>query len=195
MNGVNKLLLLAALPLLAIAPALSQSGGAAPKGKAGSNAPVDVGADRIEVQDRANRAILTGNVVATQGNLTMNSARLTVIYNNRPSTPAPAGGAAAPAASGTQIQRLEASGGVRLRTPTETARSEFAIYDVPRRLVTMIGAVNLDQGANHVQGGRLVLDLDTHRAVVDGGAAGSQSRGGRVTGHFTVPPREGSPGN
>jgi len=192
MSGVNKLLLLAALPLLAIAPALSQSGGAAPKAKAGSNAPVDVGADRIEVQDRANRAILTGNVVATQGNLTMNSARLTVIYNNHPAAPAPAAGAAA---SGTQIQRLEASGGVRLRTPTETAHSEFAIYDVPRRLVTMIGAVNLDQGANHVQGGRLVLDLDTHRAVVDGGAAGSQSRGGRVTGHFTVPPRQGSPGN
>ena len=194
MSGVNKLLLLVAtLPLIAIAPALSQSG-AAPKAKAGSNAPVDVGADRIEVQDRANRAILTGNVVATQGNLTMNSPRLTVIYNSRPSAPAPAAGAA-PTTSGTQIQRLEASGGVRLHTPTETARSEFAIYDVPRRLVTMIGAVNLDQGANHVQGGRLVLDLDTHRAVVDGGAAGSQSRGGRVTGHFTVPPRQGSPGN
>ena len=112
-----------------------------------------------------------------------------MIYANHPAAPAPAAGAAG---GGTQIQRLEASGGVRLRTPTETARSEFAIYDVPRRLVTMIGGVNLDQGANHVQGGRLVLDLDTHRAVVDGGAAGSQSQGGRVTGHFTVPPRQGN---
>jgi lipopolysaccharide export system protein LptA len=183
MSGVKVKFILALLPLLAVAPALSQQAGSAPRGKAGSNAPVDVGADRIEVQDRANRAILTGNVVATQGNMTMNSARLTVIYANGP---AGAGG------GGTQIQRLEASGGVRLRTPTETARSQFAIYDVPRRLVTMIGGVNLDQGANHVQGGRLVLDLDTHRAVVDGGAAGSRSPGGRVTGHFTVPPRQGS---
>jgi lipopolysaccharide export system protein LptA len=179
MSGVNRIALLALLPLLAVAPALSQQAGSAAKG--GSNAPVDVGADRIEVQDRANRAILSGNVEARQGNLTMNSARLTVIYAN--------GGGGG---SGTQIQRLEASGGVRLHTPTETARSQFAIYDVPRRLVTMIGAVNLDQGANHVQGGRLVLDLDTHRAVVDGGAAGSQSRGGRVTGRFTVPPRQGN---
>ena len=187
MRGMKRFLPLLVLPLLAVAPALGLSS-AQPKAKGGSDAPVDVGADRIEVQDRANRAILTGNVVATQGNLTMNSARLTVIYANHPSgaNPGAAGG-------GTQIQRLEASGGVTLRTPTETARSAFAIYDVPRRLVTMIGAVNLDQGANHVQGGRLVLDLDTHRAVVDGGAAGSQSRGGRVTGHFTVPPRENSP--
>lgn len=184
MKGVKLFLPLALLPLLAIAPVLGQQSGAAPRAKGGSNAPVDVGADRIEVQDRANRAILTGNVVATQGNMTMNSARLNVIYANNPR---PAGSAAG---GGTQIQRLEASGGVTLRTPTETARSQFAIYDVPRRLVTMIGAVNLDQGANHVQGGRLVLDLDTHRAVVDGGAAGSQSRGGRVTGHFIVPPRQ-----
>jgi lipopolysaccharide export system protein LptA len=182
MSGVKRLLALAAIPLLAVAPALSQQG-AQPKAKGGSNAPVDVGADRIEVQDRANRAILSGNVVATQGNLTMNSARLVVIYANN-------GGTSNAGTGGTQIQRLEASGGVRLHTPTETARSQFAIYDVPRRLVTMIGAVNLDQGANHVQGGRLVLDLDTHRAVVDGGASGSQSQGGRVTGRFTVPPRQ-----
>jgi len=181
MKRVKPILVLALLPLLAVAPALSQQAGSAPRAKSGSNAPVDVGADRIEVQDRANRAILTGNVEARQGNMTMNSARLTVVYAN-----SGAGG------SGTQIQRLEASGGVRLRTATETARSQFAIYDVPRRLVTMIGGVNLDQGSNHVQGGRLVLDLDTHRAVVDGGAAGSQSQGGRVTGHFIVPPRQGN---
>jgi len=183
MSGVKHLLPLALLPLLAVAPALSQQAGTQARARGNSNAPVDVGADRIEVQDRSNRAILTGNVEARQGNMTMNSARLTVLYANGP-------GGTTPGGTGTQIQRLEASGGVRLHTPTETARSQFAIYDVPRRLVTMIGAVNLDQGANHVQGGRLVLDLDTHRAVVDGGAAGSQSPGGRVTGHFTVPPRQ-----
>ena len=180
MRQVKPHRLLVLLPLLAVVPALGQSSGSALKGH-NSNAPVDVGADRIEVQDRANRAMLTGNVVATQGNLTMNSARLTVLYAS--------GGSGG---GNTQIQRLEASGGVRLHTPTETARSQYAIYDVPRRLVTMIGSVNLDQGANHVQGGRLVLDLDTHRAVVDGGAGGSQSRGGRVTGHFTVPSRQGT---
>jgi lipopolysaccharide export system protein LptA len=170
MSGVNRVLPLALLPLLAVAPALGQGGSALKSHD--SNAPVDVGADRIEVQDRANRAVFSGNVQARQGNLTMNSARLTVVY-----------------ASGAdvRIQRLEAAGGVTLHTPTETARSQFAIYDVPRRLVTMIGGVNLDQGANHVQGGRLVLDLDTHRAVMDGGGA---SGGGRVTGRFTVPPRQ-----
>jgi lipopolysaccharide export system protein LptA len=154
------------LPLLAFAPALGQSGSSLKTHDA--NAPVDVGSERIEVQDRANRAIFSGNVVATQGNLRLNSQRLTVIYAN--------------SGQNTQIQRLEASGGVILHSPTETARGQFAIYDLGRRIVTMIGGVVLDQGANHVQGGRLVLDLDSHRAVMDGGA-----QTGRVAGRFTVP--------
>ena len=167
MSGVSRFLPLALLPLVLVAPAAGQQG----LGNFDSNAPVDVASDRIEVQDRANRAVFSGNVEVRQGNMRMTAARLTVVY---------AGG------RNVQIQRLEASGGVTLRTPSETARSQFAIYDVPRRIVTMIGAVTLDQGANHVQGARLVLDLDSHRAVMDGGS------GGRVTGRFTVPRREGN---
>ena len=166
MKALHLLLL---LPLLAVAPALSQSSSSLKNHDA--NAPVDVGSERIEVQDRANRAIFSGNVVATQGNLRLNSERLTVVYAN--------------SGDNTQIQRLEASGGVTLRSPTETARGQFAIYDLGRRIVTMIGGVVLDQGANHVQGGRLVLDLDSHRAVMDGGA-----QTGRVSGRFTVPRRQ-----
>jgi lipopolysaccharide export system protein LptA len=164
--------LLALLPLLAVAPASGQSG---IRGH-DSNAPVDVGADRIEVQDRNNRAIFSGNVVARQGNLQLSSGRLTVVY-------------ASSAGSGTDIQRLEASGGVTLTSPRESARSQYAIYDLDRRIVTMIGGVTLNQGGNRVQGGRLVLDLDTNRAVMDGG---TPSSGGRVTGRFTVPRRAGN---
>jgi len=174
MNGVKRLLLLALLPLLAVAPAAGQQAGSALKGH-DSNAPVDVAADRIEVQDRADRAIFSGNVVARQGDLQLAAARVTVAYANQ---------------GGIAIKRLEASGGVTLQTPSETARSRFAIYDLDRRLVTMIGGVTLTQGANRLQGGRLVLDLDSGRAVMDGG--GAQASGGRVTGRFTVPRRQGN---
>ncbi len=167
----------AALGLAAAQAALGQGAGSALKGH-DTNAPVDVAADRIEVQDRADRAIFSGNVQVRQGDLNLATARLTVAYAN---------------AGGIQIKRLEAAGGVLLRSPSETARSQFAIYDLDRRLVTMIGGVVLDRGANHVQGGRLVLDLDSGRAVMDGGAAGAPGTGqtgGRVTGRFTVPPRQ-----
>jgi lipopolysaccharide export system protein LptA len=170
MSVMHPLRFLVLVPLLAVAPAVGQQTGAR-GGAFNSNAPVDVDAGRIEVQDRADRAIFSGGVTATQGNLRMTSARLTVAYNNN---------------NGVNVERLEASGGVTLRTPTETAQGNFAIYDVDRRLVTMIGNVRLVQGANRVQGGRLVLDLNSHRAVMDGG-----STGGRVSGRFTVPQRSG----
>ena len=165
--------LLVAPVLVAVAPASGQQG----SGLSGfnSNAPVDVEADRIEVQDRADRAIFSGNVVARQGNMTMNAARLTVAYTDT---------------RGVDVQRLEASGGVTLRTPSETARSAFALYDVNRRIVTMTGGVHLTQGQNRVQGGRLVLDLNSHRAVMDGGGST-----GRVSGRFTVPQRQGGASN
>jgi lipopolysaccharide export system protein LptA len=77
-----------------------QQGMSALKGH-NSNAPVDVTADRIEVQDRADRAIFAGNVHATQAELTLETARLTVAYSNKP------GGGGAPAGpGGGEIQYL-----------------------------------------------------------------------------------------
>jgi lipopolysaccharide export system protein LptA len=170
MSGMTRLRFLLLVPVLAaVAPASSQRVSRGPSFN--SNAPVDITADRAEVQDRADRAIFSGNVVVVQGNMTMNAGRLTVAYTNT---------------SGVNVERLEASGGVTFRTPSETARGNFAIYDVDRRLVTMIGGVYLTQGTNRVQGGRLVLDLNSHRAVMDGGTSG-----GRISGRFTVPQRSG----
>ena len=175
MTGL-RFLLLAPL-LLAVAPAEGQQQPARTRGASGfnSNSPVDVQSDRVEVQDRADRAIFSGNVVAQQGNMTINSARLTVIYTNN---------------NGVDVQRLEATGGVTLRTPSETAQGNVGLYDVDRRLVTLIGDVHLTQGQNRVQGGRLTLDLNTHRAVLTGGS-GPAGQSGRVSGRFTVPRRQG----
>ena len=46
-----------------------------------------------------------------------------------------------------QVSRLDASGGVTVRRPDQTARSQYAIYDLNRRVITMLGAVTLTQGA------------------------------------------------
>ena len=139
-----------------------------------SDAPVDVTADRIEVQDRADRAIFAGNVHVRQAQLTLDTARLTVAYSN---------------AGGIQIKRLDASGGVTVRSPSETARGAFGIYDLDRKLITLVGDVVLNRGGSQINGQRLVIDLDTGRAVIDGGPAGVGQSGGRVTGRFTVPKR------
>lgn len=139
-----------------------------------SSAPIDVSADRIEVQDRADRAIFAGNVQVRQASLALDTARLTVAYSS--------GG-------GIQVRRLDAAGGVVVRSPSETARGNFGIYDLDKRLITLVGDVQLNRGGSRVMGSRLVIDLDSGRAVIDGGAPGVGQSGGRVTGRYTVPPR------
>ena len=169
------------LTLAATAPAAAQS-------RHNSNAPIDFAADHIELQDRANRVLLTGNVRITQAEMTLNAARMTVTYTGQISNGSP------------QVSRLDASGGVTVSRPDQTARSQYAVYDLNRRVITMVGGVTLRQGANNVSGGRLSINLDTGRATIDGsgvsgggtGGTGVQSSGGRVTGRFSVPKREGT---
>jgi len=163
--------------LLALAPILSLGGSATAQVIRGhdSNAPVDFSADRIEVQDRADRVVVSGNVQVTQAGLTMTAQRLTVAYHD---------------ANGVEIDRLDASGGVTVTRGDERASGSVAIYDLNRRLITMIGNVQLSQGANRLAGQRLVMDLASGRSTVDGsavgGPAGTTGNGGRVSGTFKV---------
>jgi lipopolysaccharide export system protein LptA len=184
MRPMRKLLALAAAAAagaagIALSPAMGQDGASALAGH-NTNAPVDVAADRIEVQDRADRAVFAGNVQVRQADLSLSAERLTVAYSS---------------AGGIQIQRLDASGGVTVRSPSETARGQFAIYDINSRIITLLGGVTLTRGASHIRGGRLVIDLKNGRAVMDGGGPaapgvpGTATQGGRVTGTFTVPQR------
>jgi len=169
---------------LAAAPALAQT-------RHNTDAPVDVASDRIELQDRANRAILSGNVQIKQAEMTLSAARVTVIYTGQMVDGSP------------QLSRLDAAGGVTVNRPNQSARSQYAVYDLNRRVITMVGGVTLRQGGNNVTGGRLSIDLDTGRATIDGsgvrggtsgatpGQPGMQTGGGRVTGRFSVPKRSG----
>ena len=170
MNNVS-LTLAGLIGLSAASLAVAQGATSALKGH-NSDAPIDVSADRIEVQDRADRAIWSGNVKVKQAELTLDTDHLILNYSS---------------VGGLKIHRLDASGTVVVRSPTETARGNFGIYDLDRKLITLIGAVLLDRGGSQVNGQRMTIDLSTGRAVVDGGLPGIGQSGGRVTGHFLVP--------
>jgi lipopolysaccharide export system protein LptA len=159
-----------------------------------SNAPIDFVADRIEVQDRAHRAVWSGNVRAVQQEMTIVADRMTANYTGSlgdaggGATPAP-GAKPAPVKAGPQLQRIDATGHVVVTRPTEVARGDYGIYDLNSKLITLLGHVSLDRSGSIVRGGRLVIDQNTGRATVDGsavGGAGSAGTGGRVSGRFTV---------
>ena len=136
-----------------------------------SNQPVNFAADRIELQDRQNRVVLSGDVVITQGDLRLTAGRTTVSYTD---------------AGSLKIQRIDATGGVVVTRGNERAQGNVGVYDFNRRVIVLSGGVGLRRGGDTLNGGRLTIDLNSGLSSVDGtGATGSQ--GGRVTGTFSVP--------
>ncbi len=145
-----------------------------------TNAPVDIDAGRAELSNKANHVVFTGAVKIKQGDLNLNAERVKIFYQ----------------AKGDQqvATRMDASGGVRLTSPSETATGNMGVYDVERRLVTVTGGVILTQGQSVLRGERLAIDLDSGRSTIDGrGGAETPAQAGqpsgRVTGHFVVPER------
>lgn len=147
-----------------------------------SSAPVSYAADRIELQDKQNRVVLSGNVDITQAGLRLQAARTLVNYSDTGKL---------------TIERITATGGVQVTRGSEAASGEVAVYDFNRRIITMAGNVRLRRGSDTLNGGRLVIDLASGVSSVDGRASGSSgvsgdspsvsSQGGRVTGTFSVP--------
>lgn len=141
-----------------------------------SNAPVDFSAASLELQDRADRVVLSGGVTAIQAGLTLKANRVTAAYSSN---------------GGVDVNRLDATGGVTITKDDLRATSNSAIYDLDSSLITLIGNVNLVQGSNRLTGGRLVIDLNSGRSTINGGGVpGTTNSGGRVTGTFSVPQRK-----
>jgi len=144
-----------------------------------SNQPVNYAADRIELQDRQKRVVLSGDVVITQGDLRLTAGRTTVAYTD---------------ADSLRIQRIDATGGVVVTRGSERAQGAAGVYDFNRRVIVLSGGVALRRGGDTLNGGRLTIDLDTGLSSIDGqggtasGVAGTQAApGGRVSGTFSVP--------
>ncbi|MFD1342671.1 lipopolysaccharide transport periplasmic protein LptA [Litorisediminicola beolgyonensis] len=120
--------------------------------RADSDAPVEVSADQLSVNQSDGTALYSGNVVIGQGEMRLSAPRVLVVY----------------AETRNAIARLEATGGVTLVSGTEAAEAERADYDIDAGTVTMSGNVLLTQGDNALTSERMVVDLDSGTAQMDG---------------------------
>lgn len=130
----------------------------------GSNDPIQIEADRLEVRDPEKLAIYSGNVRVRQGQTILEAPEIRIHYDGSP--PAAGSGNGAP---GSQVTRIEAGPGVKVRSGDQTASGERAVLDMAGDLVTLEGGVVLTQGSNVVRGDRLVVNLATKQGRVEGG--------------------------
>lgn len=192
--------------LLLTSAAAAQSVTSAFEGFSGrSNEPVNVEADNLEVREKDQAAIFSGNVQVVQGDSTLRSKQLTIFYygdQNKPAagaaggqeqqarptqgaTSGPAGTPSAP--QGRDIRRLEAEGNVVVTSKDQKATGQRGVFDMPSNTVTLTGGVVVSQGENVIRGDRLHVDLTTQRSRIESAGGG----GGRVQGVFKPGNREG----
>lgn len=193
------LVLLASLALADAAAA--QSVTSAFEGFSGrSNEPVNVEADNLEVREKDQAAVFSGNVQVVQGDSTLKSKELTIYYYGendraqgqpaatRPTqgeTKGPQGTPATP--QGRDIRRLEAEGNVVVTSKDQRATGQRGVFDMPSNTVTLTGGVVVSQGGNVIRGDRLHVDLTSQRSRIESAAGG-----GRVQGVFKPGSRDGA---
>lgn len=131
---------------------------------------VDISADELEANLRKDIVVFVGNVVVNQRDLVLNSDRITVFYHKGENEKS-------------SINRIDASGSVKLTTLTETIHSTWGIYDFTDKIITLGGKVILKRSDGEIKGKRLVYNLDTGLITIDG----DPNDKGRVKGQFTLP--------
>jgi lipopolysaccharide export system protein LptA len=81
--------------------------------------------------------------------------------------PAPAGGADA----SNRLRHMDCAGPVKVTSKTQTATGDSGSYDKGHNNVVLSGHVVLTDGRNVTKGERLVYDLTSGQAAVQGGGA------------------------
>ena len=198
--GVFALLMAAMGPQQAMAQAKARGGNASsPLGGLGgdSKEPIKIDADKLDVLDKENRAVFSGNVVAVQGETTVRCTVMTVFYEGRggqgagakPATPTPE--AAPGQGNDSSIKRIECKGPVTVVSKTQAATSDNAVFDRSTNTVIMTGNVALNDGPNITRGEKLTYNTVTGIANVE------TNKGGRVQGFFVpnaADANKGTPG-
>lgn len=151
---------------------------AAPNGDVGGgrfqtdpNAPVDIEADILDVDDKTRTATYRGNVHVEQGDFRIRTVELVATYTgqigigltdqqsnpNAKSDPA-------------QLQRVQARKKVVVTSKNDqSATGDWADFDVKANTAVIGGDVTLTQGRNVIRGARLVIDMTTGKSRMETG--------------------------
>jgi lipopolysaccharide export system protein LptA len=146
--------------------AAGKSGGIG--GFTASRAPIDITSDTVEADQKTNKIIFKGNVVAKQEDTTLYANTVTVFYDEKTR----------------KLKEIIAVGNVKVVQLERRATSQKATFDQNKNKVIFDGDAVVREGTNVIRGERIVYYVDEGRSVVEGG------KGGRVSTSITPPSKE-----
>jgi lipopolysaccharide export system protein LptA len=130
--------------------------------------PIHIRSHDLEFFYEEKRIQYRGNVVVTQGDMTLKSDRLTVLYED----PAPA---AENTSAQQRLKHIVAEGRVEITSGERRATSRKAVFNQKKRTVTLRGNAVLQEGSNQVKGDIVTVFLDENRSIVKGGKGKRQA--------------------
>lgn len=114
--------------------------------------PLVVESNEMVIRDADQKAVYTGDVVATKGDLTLHADRLVVTYTE------------------TGIKRAHAYGEpVTMDRNERHGRASEAVYEAADRSLLLKGNAYLEEGPNRLEGARIRYYLDARRTEAFGG--------------------------
>ncbi len=125
-----------------------------------SKTAVDISADSMELREKENKAIFTGNVDAKRGKVKLTSDRLVVDYREVTRKNG---------SKKTEVRFLNASGNVTIISGKQTIKSNKARMDVKANRAVVTGNVTVLQGKTKLNGNKLFLNLTTGQSRMEGG--------------------------
>jgi lipopolysaccharide export system protein LptA len=159
MSHVIRMILLCALVGLPVGGALAE--------KSDRSRPILIEADKVRLDDARKSAIYEGNVILSQGTLTLNADRLEVHQD--------ANGMSLGEAVGQPVffrQKMEG------RDAFLEARAKRIEYDARSETMKLIGNAYINQGGDELRGGVIVYDVRSEQYQAEG--ASNDGKPGRV---------------
>jgi lipopolysaccharide export system protein LptA len=128
--------------------------------KLSGDGPVQIESDRLEVREKDNIAIFTGNVAVIQDKSLLKAGKLVVYYAND-------GGSATTGTA--KIERLEASEKVYMKSDNQIGTGDAATFNMKTEVLVLTGKqVVLTEGDNIATGCKLTVLMGSGQAQLDG---------------------------
>ena len=125
---------------------------------------INVSADRLVAETGSDFAEFIGNVRVVQGETTITADRLRIEYLRSNSADANS-----LSMTGESIRKLTAQGSVNIRMDDQTASTDKAEYDVPKRVLVLSGKeTRVTSGQNTISGAKITMHRDSGQISVEG---------------------------
>ncbi len=115
--------------------------------------PIDIISDQVETYTKENRVIFKGSVIARQRDIAIYADSIEAIMVNE----------------GKGIERVIASGNVKVQQGPRVANCQRAVFHNPEQKVFLTGDPKVWEGENMVSGEEIIFDITQNRVEVKGG--------------------------